>query len=120
MKAWTLSLAVLALSATLTGCGVVSQRQAVDDELQRAEIARAVSESAKRVAVSKPGAKVCRQLRVGISELDWVRGTVSAVDSTRIRIRIDDSGRFAHVLEGVPITRGVHIWEAQVDWTPCG
>lgn len=120
MKAWKLRLAVLAVSATVAGCGVFSQRQVVDDERQRAEIAQAVSESAKRVAVSKPGAKVCRQLRVGISELDWVRGTVSAVDSTRIRIRIDDSGRFAHVLEGVPIVEGVYIWEAQVDWTPCG
>jgi len=82
-------------------------------------IARARANTEALAAVGKPGAKVCRVLRVGIAVRDWIRGEVTAVDRDRIVVRIDDPGRQPHVLDGQPLVKGMTIRSAATEWTPC-
>jgi hypothetical protein len=101
------------------GCGNTRPRAETSNEYSDAQIARAVSDTATRVAVSKIGAKVCRTLQVGISERDIIRGVVEGVTAEKIRVRINDAGRFPQSLEGVPVTRGALISDVPLNWTPC-
>ena len=82
-------------------------------------IARTLSETALRVAVAIPGAKVCRKVTVGIGSTDWVRGTVTAVDVDQIAVRIEDPGQFIEIIGNTPITKGITIWDTFIAWTPC-
>ena len=72
-----------------------------------------------RSAVAKEGVKVCRELPIGIAERDWIRGTVVAKKDERVGIRIDDAGRYPHVVSNVEIRKGETIWDAPTEWTPC-
>ena len=83
------------------------------------QFARTVTETATQAAVAKPGAKVCRTMQVGISERDWIRGVVAEVGNARIGVRIDDPGRFPHVLEGVSVARGTLVHDRPAAWIPC-
>lgn len=85
----------------------------------RAMIARARAKTETLAAVAKPGVKVCRALPVGIAVRDWIRGEVTAVDAERIAVRIDDPGRQPHVIDGRPLAKGMTIWSAAAEWTPC-
>jgi hypothetical protein len=100
----------------LTACGTsgVATAPAFDPQL-----ARAVHESATHAAVARPGARVCRQMQVGISERDWVRGVVEEADAGNIRVRIDDPGRFAHTINGVSATRGALVHDRSTAWLLC-
>lgn len=82
-------------------------------------IARARDLAEHAAAVGKRGAKVCRELPVGIAIRDRVRGTVTAVEDDRIAVQIDDAGRFQHVIGDVPVTKGGTLWDAMQFWTPC-
>lgn len=86
--------------------------------VERARI-RARAEAEARAAIANPGAKVCRQLTVGISEQDWVRGVVVALGQDRVGVKIVDPGRFPHTLYGAEIARDAVIWDALTAWTPC-
>jgi len=83
------------------------------------QLARALHESAARAAVGHPGVMVCRQLLVGIVNRDWVRGEVIEVQGHLIAVRIEDPGRFPHILKGVPYFHGAVVWTAPAEWTPC-
>jgi hypothetical protein len=108
---------ILAGTFALHACATFSEHDAAADTAARQALARAVAETAGRVAVSKPGAKVCRQIMVGISERDWVRGTVIEVGADRINVRIDDPGRFPQAADG--LARGATSWETPLHWIPC-
>lgn len=82
-------------------------------------LARARMEKEAEVVVSRPGTKVCRQLTVGISERDWVRGVVVGADADGVAVRIDDPGRFQHTLYGVELVRGTVVRDALRVWMPC-
>ena len=82
-------------------------------------MARTIAEAATRVAVSKKGIRVCRETPIGISERDWIRGTVVDVAGDRIRVRVDDPGRFPQILQGIQIARDVVLWDTSLNWTPC-
>ncbi|MFH1045030.1 MAG: hypothetical protein V1796_08335 [Pseudomonadota bacterium] len=82
-------------------------------------IARARAKTETLAAVGKPGVKVCRALLVGIAVRDWIRGEVTAVDAERIAVRIDDPGRQPHVIGDRPLAKGMTIWSAAMEWTPC-
>ena len=82
-------------------------------------IARARAYGEAAAAVGKPGAKVCREMTVGIATRDRVRGTVTAVEADRIAVRIEDPGRFSHTLNGVTIVRGAALQDAATAWMPC-
>ena len=83
------------------------------------QFARSIADTAARAAVAKPGARVCRQMTVGIAERDWVRGVVLEADDARVAVRIDEPGRFEHALNGVKVTRGAIVRDDAVAWTPC-
>jgi hypothetical protein len=82
-------------------------------------LASALHESAMRAALGHPGVTVCRQLLVGIAERDWVRGEVVEVQGHLIGIRVDDPGRFPHILKGVSYHHGALVWSTPSLWTPC-
>ena len=119
LKWIALALAALATGALAAGCGGGAARLSVPEEAAQAAVARTLSETARRVAVSKIGATVCRQMVVGISERDWVRGTVVEIDSSKIRLRIDAPGRFAQTLNGARLMPGLVVWDEAAEWTPC-
>lgn len=72
-----------------------------------------------RAAVGKEGTKVCREVPIGIAERDWVRGTVAAVSGEKVGIRIDQAGRYPHVVAGVEARQGEVLWDSPDEWTPC-
>ena len=92
-------------------------------------VARARGKTEALVAVAKPGVKVCRALLVGIAVRDWIRGEVTAVEADtvagatvaadRIAVRIDDPGRQPHVIDNQPLVKGITVWSAAEEWTPC-
>jgi hypothetical protein len=85
----------------------------------RAMIARARAKTETLAAVAKLGAKVCRTLPVGIAVRDWIRGEVTAVDSDRIEVRVDDAGQQPHTIDGRPLTHGIRLWSAAEEWKLC-
>jgi len=82
-------------------------------------IARARAKTETLAAVGKPGVKVCRALLVGIAVRDWIRGEVTAVDADRIAVRIDDPGRQPHVVDNLPLVKGMTLWTEAAEWIPC-
>lgn len=82
-------------------------------------IARARAKTETLAAVGRPGVKVCRALLVGIAVRDWIRGEVTAVDADRIAVRIDDPGRQPHVVDGLPLVKGMTLWSDAAEWKPC-
>lgn len=81
--------------------------------------ARIKFEEEARAAVAREGQKVCRQMPVGIALGDWVRGTVVAVSTERVGVRIDDAGRYPHQVAGVEARTGDVLWDLPQSWTPC-
>lgn len=82
-------------------------------------IARARAFGEVAAAVGKPGARVCRNMTVGIATRDRVRGTVMAVEADKISVRIDDAGRFQHTISDRAIGKGDVIRDAVQYWIPC-
>jgi hypothetical protein len=82
-------------------------------------IARAKALAERAAAVAVPGAKVCRQMRIGVASDDTVRATVLAREGDNIRVRIDDPGRFEHVIGGREAKRGEIVSDALKLWLPC-
>ena len=85
----------------------------------KAMIDRARIEAERVVAIGKPGAKVCRQMTVGIATRDWVRGTVLTLDASGVSVRIDDAGKFEHMIGNKVIRKGDVISDAPRSWIPC-
>ena len=83
------------------------------------QFARALNATATEAAVAKPGARVCRQMQVGIAERDWIRGVVSATGDGKVTVTIEDAGRFPHELNGTAVLRGTTVSDAASAWTPC-
>jgi len=119
LKNLYLVLAALVGTLCLAGCGTTARSAKVLDPPERAAEARILAETAARVAVSKVGAKVCRQMMVGISEYDWVRGVVTEVEGEMIRVRIDEPGRFPEIIAGTAVTPGALISDTPLNWRPC-
>jgi hypothetical protein len=82
-------------------------------------IARANALAERAAAVAIPGAKVCRLMRVGVASEDLVRATVLAREGDNIRVRIDDAGKFDHVIDGRPVKQGEVFSDALKFWLPC-
>lgn len=86
---------------------------------ETAQFARSLVETATVAAVARRDAQVCREMRVGIAERDWVRGVVLEADGARVRIRIDEPGKFQHSIGGNALTRGAVVSDDALTWTPC-
>ena len=111
----------VAVTATLilAGCSAKSGGARAPNEYEGVAVARILTETAARVAVSKPGAKVCRRMPIGISEHDWIRGVVTDVLADQIRVRIEDAGRFPHTLYGNALVPGALVSDTPLNWIPC-
>ena len=88
------------------------------DEPQERQLAQTIAESTMRAAAQR-GVTVCRQLQVGIAERDWIRGEVIEARRDAIAVRIEEPGRFPHILKEVPIVPGAVLWNEPALWTPC-
>ena len=108
-------LAAVCIALTLSAFAQAANPKAEDER----QLALALHESTMRAAVAHRGVTVCRQLLVGIAERDWIRGEVIDVQGEAIAVRIEDSGRFPHILKGIPIVPGAVLWNAPTAWTPC-
>ncbi len=81
--------------------------------------ARATSEQETRTAVKKIGQKVCRRMQMGIANHEWIDGVVAAVNEAQVGVRIENPGRYGHMIRGVGIRRGEVLWDDPTEWTPC-
>jgi hypothetical protein len=81
------------------------------------ERARAYEELA--AVVGRPGARVCREMTVGIGTKDWLRGTVVKVQAARISVRVDDAGRFEHTIGERTVRKGEEVTDLLRLWIPC-
>jgi hypothetical protein len=84
-----------------------------------AMIARARAYAERIAAVSKVGANVCREMEVGIATLDRLRGTVVGIRDDTLTVRIDEAGKFQHLIGGREVTKGTTVSDAAALWTPC-
>jgi hypothetical protein len=82
-------------------------------------IARARAQAERAAVVGILGARVCRDLHVGIATTDTIRGTVVARQADAIRVRIDDPGKFEHVLDERPVRKSDVFTDPMRFWTPC-
>jgi hypothetical protein len=82
-------------------------------------IARARAHAERAAAAGVAGAKVCREMRVGVAIEDLIRATVVAREGDSLRVRIDDAGKFEHVLAGRPVRKGEVLSDALRAWFPC-
>lgn len=84
---------------------------------QMATTIRAYAEQMVRVSI--PGAKVCRNMPVGISEMDMIAAVVLAVDRNRIQVRIEHTGRFGVELNGQAAKVGMELTDYVDRWMVC-
>jgi hypothetical protein len=82
-------------------------------------VARANALAERAAAVAVPGVKVCRLMRIGVASEDIVRATVLAREGDNIRVRIDDAGKFEHVIGEREVRRGEVVTDALKSWLPC-
>jgi hypothetical protein len=75
--------------------------------------ARGKHELESLAAVAQVGAKVCRELEVGIGGRDWLRGVVAEARDKEIGVRIVDPGASGQARAGEV------RWEHAADWTLC-
>lgn len=71
------------------------------------------------VRVSIPGAKVCRNVPVGISEVDTIGAVVLAAEGNRIRVRIERPGRLGAELDGRVVKAGMELSDYVDRWMVC-
>ena len=79
--------------------------------------ARALAERAAVVGVT--GARVCRDVRVGVATIDTIRGTVLARERDVIRLRVDDAGGYEHTFDHGVLKKGDVLTEPMRLWIPC-
>jgi hypothetical protein len=82
-------------------------------------MARARAYVEHMAAVGTVGAKVCRDMTVGIAQKDRIQGVVSDVTRSSLGVRIEDAGKFLHTLNDVEVKRGDVLWDAPTAWVPC-
>ena len=73
----------------------------------------------RMVVFSQPGARVCRNIPVGIAQVDVVSGTVLKLEADQLHIRIDRIGRFNNILDDREIRVGLEIVQDTEHWFPC-
>ena len=71
------------------------------------------------VRVSIPGAAVCRNIPVGISEIDTVSAVVLSAEGNRIRVRIERPGRLGAELDGRMVKQGMELSDYVDRWMVC-
>jgi len=105
------------VAGVATHSALAQDKSGARDDAQ--SFARTLTEAATWAAVAIPGVEVCKLMRIGIAERDWIRGVVVDIDKPYIRVRITDAGRFPHDLDGTAVSTGAILRVAPTDWTPC-
>ena len=82
-------------------------------------IARAQAQSERAASVARVNTTVCREMQVGIAIKELVRGTVVSIEAERISVRIEDAGRFDHVIGETRLAKGVIVSDVVSAWIPC-
>lgn len=73
----------------------------------------------RMVALSRPSAKVCRNVPVGTVQVDTVSATVQSIEGDRVRLRIESVGKFSNQLDGRAIALGDELVVDAEHWYPC-
>ena len=95
------------------------ENDAITGALTKGMITRARAQTAHAAVAGIAGAKVCREMRVGVATEDLVRGTVLAREGENIRVRIDHPGKFEHVIGQTPVVKGAVVSDPLTFWIPC-
>lgn len=114
-----------ALCAVLAGCSSMewltaweSRKVVQDDGTHQARVRDRTRYEAE-AAVGRAGAHVCRKIVLGIAEEDWIKGTVVEARDDRIRVKIEDPGKFPHEFDGKRVAMGTLFWDEDIRWIPC-
>ncbi len=73
----------------------------------------------RATAVGIPGARVCRKIVEGIAVPHWVSGRAVGLAAERLRVKLDDPGTLALVLNGALVSAGMEIEDDFLSWIPC-
>jgi len=106
----------LRLVAVAAACVLASCTTPPASNGKKAEV---LADIENRVAVAKIGTKVCRDFRVGVSERNWVKGMVVAMDGDNIVVAVEDPGRILMDVQGIRLEKGIRLTDAPRAWTPC-
>ena len=82
-------------------------------------IARSRAQAERAAAVGRVGAKVCREMEVGVGSRETLRGVVTGVDAERITVRIEDPGVLDHTIDGHVVRKGSVVVDLLKSWLPC-
>ncbi len=111
---------IIPLALFLSGCAFFSpHRQNVPDQGIHEALVRDRIRYEAEASSGRPGAYVCRKMKVGISEVDWIKGTVRQVMGEKIEVQVDDPGRYPHQVNGAQISEGTIVRDEEVNWIPC-
>ncbi len=112
------ALLLLGLVFALAGCATQLPPSGNDPARGRIIVERMRSE--RDAAVLAPGTRVCREMKFGIAESDWIAARVLAPTIPgQWRVEIIDQGRMTHSLNGVPIRNNTIIEATPEFWIPC-
>ena len=82
-------------------------------------VARGRAYAERAAVVAREGAKVCREMELGIATREIIRGTVTAVAGERISVRIDDPGTLEHAIGDRPVRKDAVVNDLVKSWLPC-
>lgn len=82
-------------------------------------LARATFQREAQAALSRPGTRACREMRIGLTEREWIHGTVMQAGDGKVAIRIEHTGTHLHVVAGVEVIKGDTVWDDATLWVPC-
>lgn len=82
-------------------------------------VARSRTDAEHAMAVGRVGARVCRQVEIGVANREIIRGIVTSVEGDRIGVRIVDQGKYDHALGGVAVQKDAIVTDLMNAWLPC-
>ena len=80
---------------------------------------RARVQAERTAAVARIGTRVCREMPVGTAIREMIHATVMAADSERVTVRVENPGRYEHVIGDRKIAKGDVITDLLRSWVPC-
>lgn len=102
---------VLGASGLVQGAGADADRALLRERMQMESM----------VGVMDPGTKVCREVRWGIGQREWVEGLSLGVrqDNRRVIVKITRLGQGPFLREGREVKVGENLEDDPRDWVPC-
>ncbi|HYC48458.1 MAG TPA: hypothetical protein VED01_23545 [Burkholderiales bacterium] len=107
------TLVSLAVAAVVAACTPTR------DEATRNALLRARTQAELEAVLGVVGARVCREVTIGVGVPDMLRGTVAQVEGERLSVRIDDPGKHDHTIAGEIVRKGTVLTGPMKDWLPC-